>query len=175
MTGTTPIRLPDPATAPETYRDALLALAAEDDPLEIIAQTPERVRVLLHGRDAAALERRPASGEWSAAEILGHLLDDEIVNGFRPLLTLAAEEPSYPGNDPERWVQLPKPPGDRLWRIWEGLRAYNLWLLRSIPRSAWSRVGIHAEQGPETVEIMIRKNAGHDLAHLNQLQRCLAG
>lgn len=175
MAETETIGLPDATTEPRTYRDALLAVAADLEPLEVIAQTPERVRELLRGHDAGALERRPAEGEWSAAEILGHLLDDEIVNGFRLRLTLTADRPSYPGNDPERWVQLPKPPVDRLLPAWEGLRAYNLWLLRSIPGSEWSRVGIHAEQGPETVEVLIRKNAGHDLAHLNQLERCLAG
>jgi hypothetical protein len=37
----------------------------------------------------------------------------------------------------------------------------------------WSRVGVHGEQGEETVEVMIQKVAGHDLAHVNQLQRAL--
>jgi hypothetical protein len=175
MAGVEAIGLPDPAAAPQTYRDELLAVAADRDPLEVIAQTPARVRELVRGHDACALERRPAEGEWSAAEIIGHLLDDEIVNGVRLRLTLTADRPSYPGNDPERWAELPKPPLDQLWQAWEGLRAYNLWLLRSIPRAEWGRVGLHAEQGPETVEVLIRKNAGHDLAHLNQLERCLAG
>ena len=174
MTGHETIGLPDPAADPRRYREALLAVSVDGDPLEVIARTPERVRELLHGLDASALERRPAGGEWSAAEILGHLLDDEIVNGFRLRLTLTADAPSYPGNDPERWAQLPKPPVDEIRRAWEGLRAYNLWLLRAIPRAEWGRVGLHEEQGPETVEVLIRKNAGHDLAHLDQLERCLA-
>lgn len=175
MAGIEAIGLPDAAADPRTYRDELLAVVADRDPLEVIAQTPERVRALVNGRDPSALARRPAEGEWSAAEIIGHLLDDEIVNGFRLRLTLTADRPSYPSNDPTAWAGLPKPPLDQLWPVWEGLRAYNLWLLRAIPRSIWGRVGLHAEQGPETVEVLVRKNAGHDLAHLNQLERCLAG
>ncbi len=173
MSGDRAITLPDPSAEPRTYRDELLAVVESRDPLEVIAETPARIRELLHGRDTPELEQRSVAGEWSAAEILGHLLDDEIVNSFRLRLTLTTDQPSYPGNDPERWVQLPKPPVERVWHAWEGLREYNLWLMRAIPRSAWDHVGLHAEQGAETVEILILKNAGHDLAHLDQLQRCL--
>lgn len=168
------IGLPDPGAAPESYRDELMAVVGDRDPLEIIAETPRRIRELVAGYDAVALERRPAEGEWSAAEIIGHLLDDEIVNGFRLRMVLTAEQPPYPGTDPEAWARLPKPPLDQLWEAWEGVRAYNLWLMRGIPRTDYGRIGLHAEQGPETVETLLRKNAGHDLAHLNQLERCLS-
>src|SRR5688572_2800559 len=96
------IGLSDPAAAPQTYRDELLAVIGDRDPLEIIARTPDRIRELVRGHDVAALERRPAEGEWSVAEIIGHLIDDEIVNAFRLRLTLTGERPSYPGNDPDR-------------------------------------------------------------------------
>jgi hypothetical protein len=171
MTETEAVELPDPAVDPAAYRAALLEVAADREPLDVIAQMPERVRALLDGVDPGALEWRPATGEWSAADILGHLLDDEIVNAFRLRLTLTADQPRYPGNDPDRWVALPKPPIAEVWQAWEGLRAYNLWLLRTIPRSQWTRVGLHDEQGPETVEVLILKNAGHDLAHISQLER----
>jgi hypothetical protein len=32
---------------------------------------------------------------------------------------------------------------------------------------------VHGEQGAEDVRLMIDKMAGHDLAHLNQLQRTI--
>ena len=173
MAETEAFGLPDPATDPRRYREALLSIAVAGDPLEIIAHTPQRVRELLRGHDTGALQQRPAAGEWSAAEIVGHLLDDEIVNGFRVRLTLTGDRPSYPGNDPERWVDLPKPSLDQVLQAWEALRAYNLWLLRAIPREDWDLAGLHEEQGSETIEVLILKNAGHDLAHLDQLERCL--
>jgi hypothetical protein len=173
MSDSNPIALPDPAADPQTYRDTLLAVATDHDPLETIAQTPARLRVLLAGHDPATLTRRPSLDEWSAADIIGHLLDDEIVNAIRLRLTLTADLPSYPGNDPERWVSLPKPPLDHLLTTFDSLRAYNLHLLRTLTPTDLSRTGLHAEQGPETVDVLIRKNAGHDLAHLDQLARCL--
>lgn len=52
------------------------------------------------------------------------------------------------------------------------LRHLNLFLLQSLP-DAWQRVGVHAEQGPETIEVSLRELAGHDLAHREQLKRTL--
>jgi hypothetical protein len=167
------IGIPDATAEPQAYREALLAVIGDRDPLEVMAETPRRVRALVQGRSPGELERLSGEGEWSATDVIGHLVDVEIVQGFRWRLALTADRPSYPGYDEKLWALLPKPPGDRLCPVLEEFRAYNLWLLRSIPRAQWSRVGVHGEQGEETVELMIRKVAGHDLAHLNQLERAL--
>jgi hypothetical protein len=169
------IEIPDATAEPKAYRAALLALIGDRDPLEVVDQTPRRIRELIAGRDPAALGRRPADDQWSVSEIVGHLLDVEIAMGFRWRMILTADRPAYPGYDEKRWAALPKPPLDQLCLALEGLRASNVWLLRGIPRSAWNRVGVHGEAGPETLEGTIRAYAGHDLAHLNQLERTLAG
>lgn len=168
-----PIETPDATDQPVAYRDALLALVGERDPLAIMAETPARLASLLAGRPAAELQRPPATGEWPAATILGHLVDVEIVSGFRWRLALTEDRPSYPGYDEKRWSELPRPAAGRLLAAFEVLREYNLTLLREVPRSDWQRAAVHEEQGPETIEMMVRKTAGHDLAHLDQLKRTL--
>jgi hypothetical protein len=169
------IHIPDATAEPNAYRDALLAVLGEQDPLDIIAQTPRRVRELTEGRAATELERPPAGGGWSAADIIGHLLDGEIALGFRWRLILTADRPAYPAYDEKLWAALPKPPVEQRLQAWDGLRAYNLWLLRSIPGADWSRIGVHSEQGPLPLEVTVRAVAGHDLAHLDQLERALSG
>lgn len=168
-----PIETPDATAEPLAYRDALLALVGERDALGILAETPARLASLLAGRPAAALQTPPAPGEWPAGTIIGHLVDVEIVFGFRWRLALTEDRPSYPGYDEKRWSELPRPSADRLPATFEVLREYNLTLLREIPRASWQRVGVHEEQGPETIEVMVRKMAGHDLAHLDQMARAL--
>lgn len=170
-----PIEIPDATTEPEAYRAALLEVIGDRDPLAVLAETPERVRALLAGRDAGELATPPAPGEWSAAVIVGHLLDVEIVYGFRWRLALTADRPTYPGYDEKRWSELARPPVDQVLAAFDAMRAYNLWMLDGVGRSQWSRVGVHGEQGPETVEVAIRKVAGHDLAHLDQLARAVRG
>jgi hypothetical protein len=169
----TPIEVPDATDQPLAYRDAILALVGERDPLAIMAETPDRLAALLAGHEDAELEKPPAAGEWSARTIVGHLVDVEIVFGFRWRLALTADRPSYPGYDEKRWSELPRPSAGRLRAAFDVLREYNLTLLRGIPRSDWERVGVHGEQGPETVDVMVRKVAGHDLAHLDQLARAV--
>ncbi len=168
------INVPDASKEPQAYRATLLGVVGDRDPLDVIAGTPARIRELIQGRSADELTRRPSSNEWSVAEILGHLFDGEIVLSFRWRMILTADRPAYPGYDEKAFAALPKPPIEQLWAALEALRAYNLWMLRSIPRSDWGRVGLHSEVGPETLEATILAYAGHDLAHLNQLERVLA-
>ena len=169
------IEVPDAAREPQASRAALRAVLGNRDPIDVIAETPIRIRELIHGRSAEELTRRSSDGEWSVADILGHLFDGEIVLSFRWRMILTADRPAYSGYDQDAFAVLPKPPVDQLWPALEALRAYNLCLLRAIPRSDWNRVGLHSEVGPETLEATIVAYAGHDLDHLNQLERTLAG
>lgn len=167
------MEIPDATAQPQEYRAALLALIGDRDPMPILADTPDRVRDLFGDRDDEELAIPPAAGEWSAADVVGHLVDVEIVYGFRLRLTVTADQPEYPGYDEKRWSQLSKPPARRLLETFAALREYNLRMLRALPGAGWERVGVHGEQGPETVEIAVRKIAAHDLAHLDQVERAL--
>jgi hypothetical protein len=168
-----PIELPDASTRPEEYREALLAVVGEQEPLAVLERTPARVRELVAGRDPSVLDVPPAPGEWSAAQIVGHLLDVDMVYGFRIRQALTVDRPVLQGYDEKLWSELPKPPGDQVVAAFESLRSYNVWLLRSVSEADWGRVAVHEEQGPESIEVMARKVAGHDLAHVNQLERAL--
>lgn len=115
-----------------------------------------------------------ADGEWSAAQIIGHLLDVDIVYGFRWRLVLTEDRPAYPGYSEKLWSELPRPQPDTLLTALTGLRAANIALLRGIQPSDWKRGGVHGEQGAEQFDLTVTKIAGHDLAHLNQLARTVA-
>lgn len=96
-------------------------------------------------------------------------------NGFRWRLVLTEAKPTYPGYNEKCWAQLPKPGFQALLVLLEALRSANLLLLRTTARAEWQRLGVHGEQGSETFELMVRKLAGHDLAHLDQLRQALGG
>jgi hypothetical protein len=166
------ISIPDETSDPQTYRDALLAWAGTGNPIEVLSSTPAYIVQLTSGLPLEALHTPPAAGEWSAAMQLGHLLDAEIAYGFRWRLMVTEEQPAYPAYNVQTWANLPKPPFPSLVEAFGVLRHLNLFLLQSLP-DAWQRVGVHAEQGPETIEVSLRKLAGHDLAHRQQLKRTL--
>lgn len=165
------IFVPSAVTDPAEYQRALLELAADGDPLATFAGTPAAVGKLCADLPVAALSRPPEPGEWSIAEVIGHLLDVDIVYGFRWRLVLTEDDPAYPGYDERRWASLPRLPFWQMFNVWEGLRASNVVLLRSLTQENLARSGVHGEQGPETVDVMVRKVAGHDIAHVNQIER----
>ncbi len=167
------INIPDATNEPGAYRDTLVTLLGERDPIEVLSSTHANIVRATSGLSLETLQMPPRDGEWSAQELTGHLLDAEMAYAFRWRLTLTEERAHYPAYNEKIWASLPKPPFPSLLEAFGVLRNINLFLLQSLPAS-WQRVGIHAEQGPETVELTMRKLAGHDLAHLNQLERTLA-
>ena len=53
------------------------------------------------------------------------------------------------------------------------LREANIALLKSVPRKLWENYGVHAERGNESVNHIVKMVAGHDLNHLQQIQKIL--
>jgi len=51
----------------------------------------------------------------------------------------------------------------------------TLALLKSLTPEQWKHYGMHAERGQETIEHIVRMFAGHDLNHMQQIERILAG
>jgi len=169
-----PIVIPDATARPAEYVRALLETLGTHDALAVYRDTPARVSRICEGLDDDAWLRPMGAGEWSAVQIVGHLLDVDIVYGFRWRLALTLDEPDYPGYDEKRWSMLARPPIPVLLAAFSGLRAVNVALLANLDETAWCRKAVHGEQGPEDLRRMLDKVAGHDLAHCNQLDRTIA-
>jgi hypothetical protein len=165
---------PDPVTEPEAYQQALLDLLGERDPVDVLATTPEVIDDLTTELDLALLQKRPEPEEWSVEEILGHIFDAEVVYAFRWRITLAQDGIRYPGYDQDAWTRLPRPPFPEMLAAFASLRRANITLIEEVPSDQYARVGHHEERGPESFELAVRVVAGHDLAHIKQLEQTLA-
>jgi hypothetical protein len=64
------------------YRQPMLDQLGTDDPVEVQAAEVELWRRLLDD-GGTELRKRPAPGEWSALECLGHMTDSELVTSTR--------------------------------------------------------------------------------------------
>lgn len=168
------IDIPDATLDPAAYVQALKATLGDRDPLQVYAATPGHVRDLCGHLTDEQWRTSMAEGEWSAVQILGHILDVDVVYGFRWRLVLTEDSPSYPGYNERRWSELPRPKPADLLAALHGLRTANIALLQGIEAADWQRWGTHGEQGAEQFDLMVAKIAGHDLAHLNQLARTIA-
>ena len=167
---------PDPVSEPKAYQDHLIGLVGADDPAEVQAGTPQRVRELLSdaGVDGGT---RPVAGEWSVLECLAHIVDAEIVAAARYRWILAHDEPDLIGYDQDLWVDRlhdPVEDGGVLLELLEPLRSANLELWKRSRLEERARVGVHRERGPESYGLLFTMIAGHDRFHLAQAERALA-
>lgn len=165
---------PDPVEDPEGYQQALLDLLGDREALDVLASTPEKIEDSTVGLDLAVLQKQPEAGEWSAEEILAHFLDAEIVYSFRWRMTLAQSGSSFPGYQQDLWTKLEHPSFPEMLAGFAALRRLNVWLAEETPSTEWDKVGHHSERGPETFDLSLKVVAGHDLAHLKQLEQTLA-
>jgi hypothetical protein len=166
---------PESLAAGRAYQQQLLTLLAQDDPAEVAQATLSAVQSLLS--DAGAdLQRRPAAGEWSVLELVGHLADAEMVMSGRYRWTVSQDKPPLLGYDQDLWVSRlrhneAKP--EELLAVFSTLRAANLRLWRQSTAEDRDRVAMHSERGPESYGLMFRMLVGHDRFHLNQMRETL--
>ncbi len=142
--------------------------------MRVQATTPARLRRAMAGLSRQDLARRPAPGKWSIKEIICHLADVEVVNGWRYRMILAQSGSPLTAFDQDRWANetayLRQDPALAL-EAFTALRRRHLALIRATPRSTWTRFGLHEERGRITFGDLVEWEAAHDLNHLAQMAR----
>jgi hypothetical protein len=164
----------DPVADPQGYRRELLALLGDDDPAQVLAATLADFQELTGDLPEDLVARRPEPGEWSVAELLGHLWDAELVYGFRARAILAQDGPQLPAYDQVAWATLARPPFPELLASFAAVRTANLALIRDTPAARWERAGLHEERGPTSFRVATDEIAGHARAHQLQLEQTIA-
>jgi hypothetical protein len=165
------------AAAAAGYVRALLDFLGPREPLEVLPELVPWVEARIRGKPDALLRRPEAPGKWSVAEVLQHLADTELVYGMRGRLVLSEDRPTIQGFDQDRWAaefRYRDAPVDGALAQIAALRAGNLVLWRRLGAAELARVGRHTERGEESMELMLRMMAAHDLVHRRQIDRILA-
>lgn len=165
-----------PANHP-TYTERALTLLADREPLEVLGELEGALTSAIEGETGQALATPEAAGRWSAAQVLGHLLDTELVYGFRLRQTLIHDDPEFERFDQDRWVErFGDCAGDTANRVQRlvSMRGWHLQIIRSLTESELRRTSVHSSRGTETVRRMVDLWAAHDLLHRRQLKRILA-
>lgn len=141
-------------------------------PLDVLSTTTGNLAALVDRIGASRIATPPAAEKWSAREILCHLADCEIAFGFRLRQTLAEDADVIQPFDQEKWAaHYTGFPAAEALAAFTALRKWNLLLIeRSLPQFAAKPV-THPERGAMTFATIVETMAGHDLNHLEQLQR----
>jgi hypothetical protein len=161
----------------EQYMQRISGYTKGKQPLAVQSATTKKLERLTKGLSTAKLRKRPAPDKWSVSEILAHLADAEMVGGFRMRLILGAPGTPIAAFDQDSWVtsgHYDKRDPRKSLELFRALRAANLAMLKSLTPAQWKHHGMHAERGKETIERVVLMFAGHDINHLQQIERIVA-
>ncbi len=142
-----------------------------------LREVPTTFYNMLRIDDVSAIRHRPASGEWSAIEVLGHMIDkmyhwsnrvERIVNEDKPVLLAYDQDAevakhNYQDADP---IVLQKD-------LQQQCEHFAI-LVASLPSIALQREGVHSEDGPMTLRQCIEAPLNSVPGHLKQLHTAQA-
>ncbi len=158
---------------PQEYTQRLIRTLAGKEPLKVLEETLIEVDRLIETLPGERLTAPRAPGQWSAAQILAHLAEGEIVFAYRLRMILSSDGSPIQAYDQDIWVRhsgyLQDDPSLAL-SLFRTVRKSNLARLRSLQPKHWNYAGIHSERGRESIADMARLTAGHDINHLKQLK-----
>jgi uncharacterized damage-inducible protein DinB len=159
---------------PQEYTKRIRGYVDGKDPLKIQKSTAKKLQKLIKPLSKKQMRRRSGPGQWSIAEILAHLSDAEVVGSWRLRLILGSSGLPIQAYDQEVWAKTfnyaDRDPKESL-RVFRALRKNNIELLKNVPAKLWENHGMHAERGKETIARIVEMFAGHDLNHLQQVEK----
>jgi hypothetical protein len=141
--------------------------------IAVASATPRRLADIVTMTPDDVLRRRPEAGEWSALEVVHHLVDCERLVfpvRIRAMLGGASEIPAV--DEHAMTWHLDRPAGEVV-ETFAGLRAATVALLATITGPDLERRAVHEDYGPVTIGHKVHYLAAHDLAHLQQIERAV--
>lgn len=155
-----------------SYRERLLGLLGDRDPVEALEANAGRVEAVARKLGEAGLSRSYGPGKWTGRQVLAHLADAEMATGFRVRQILSEDDHRIQGWDESVWARrYLNVDVETALGSFRALRRWNLALFRGLSEADLDRKAVHPERGPETLRSIITLLAGHDLNHLGQLER----
>jgi hypothetical protein len=145
--------------------------------IEKIRRLPNQVEELVKGLSVRQLTSHYLPNEWSVAQNVHHLADSHMNSYIRCKLIATEEEPPLKPYDQNHWAEFADASSADLTYSLALLKSlHTRWVIfwETLPDSAWSRIGIHSENGPTSLEAIVRSYAEHGEAHLDQIRRTLA-
>jgi hypothetical protein len=145
--------------------------------IDSLRKTPVLLAALLAGIDEDAARARPADGEWSTVEVIGHLIDAEERALERIAHVLREDNPELPGYDQNALVRergYQNRPLSAVLDRFLALRAERLETLSSLTGEQWLRTGVSAGRGVTPLTAITCHMCWHDTNHLTQIANNLA-
>lgn len=137
-----------------------------------IREFPDIFRRALLLNNDDAIRHRPMEGEWSAIEVVGHMIDKMQIWASRVERILTEERPTLPGYDQDALVHehdyQHADPVVLFERLSQACEQYAA-IVERVPTSALEREGVHEEFGSMTIRQCVEATLDSVPQHLAQL------
>lgn len=137
--------------------------------IEVIAETPPRLREAAHGLDEDQLDTPYREGGWTLRQVIHHLPDSHLNAYIRTKLALTEPGPVIKPYDEAAWATLADNtavPIDVSLDLLDALHRRWVSLLRSMAEDDFRREYVHPESGRHTLDYLVALYAWHGPHHV---------
>ena len=141
--------------------------------IQSIAGLPAQIEAALSGASETQLSQPYREGGWNARQVVHHLADSHMNAFIRCRLILTEDNPPLKPYDQDAWARLPDSctgPLEPSLAILRGLHARWAAFFSALPDAAWTRQGLHPENGPMTLARILDSYAAHGQQHLEHIR-----
>lgn len=162
---------PSPSEFPEYYKRYINHLP-ESGILELYETQTRDVLELFNNLSKEKLAYKYASDKWSVCEVLGHLIDSEIIMGFRALTYARQDKTNLQMYDHDKYVEtgfFNDVSSELVINHFSTVRKSNIALFKTFRSDMWLQIGFTGEKefSTRTIPYII---VGHTDHHINVIK-----
>jgi hypothetical protein len=145
------------------------------DLIEALKHLPDSIEVEIAGLSGEALRQRPAGGDWSIKEVIGHLLDHAAITQKRLFMVWSMTDPVLPGYDGDALVREKGYQDADLKTLLDEIRRARLESVDLLAHAVdWTRIGQLPRVGRRSLRQIAERALDDDMAHLEQIRQLKA-
>jgi len=146
----------------------------DKEPYFVLRSTADRIQELTQDLTPEQIAAYPEAGKWSIHQIVAHLADCELVFQTRARMIMFQNNPTLVSFDQDPWVlgwMRENEPWSETFERFRVLRRSIVRLFLNSEPHDLTRYGTHTERGVQTINDYVELLAGHDINHLQQIER----
>ncbi|WP_163100434.1 DinB family protein [Peribacillus alkalitolerans] len=154
------------------YYNGYVTQVPEGDLIKVLEELNNKTVEFIKSITEEQGQFRYAPSKWSIKEVLGHIIDTEMIMSYRMLCIARGETvglPGYDENDFVRNANFDRQSMSDLLERYTIVRKSTIQLLKSLSEESWLRRGV-ANNYEATVRAIATIIPGHELHHINVLE-----
>jgi hypothetical protein len=151
-----------------------------EEGIEVLTQTPGVLGSLLRGKSAAWLHARKTPESFSPLDVLGHLMHGEMTDWIPRVRMILDHQDTRTFEPFDRFGFQSLIAGKSVDELLDGFAELRRWSLRAlnelgVGEEQLALPGLHPEFGPVTLGNLLATWVVHDLGHIAQIVKTMAG